>query len=281
MGVGMTVSAQEVPPAAPAQVQTVPGMPAAPAVSPSPAQRRRDVKIMEGILANAVKAGAEDLSRRMQIAEPGSLFVTGTARARGIALDGYGVFFDVDVPMMRQSVLWTTRQLIEQDFRTKLQQFIATAPNPEARRLAEQRLRALNAQSPPPQNNAGSITPVANGTTVDTAAPPPPGRVEGATVDAPGPVVPTMDPRDPNEMYTDAVKMALIEAMLNYSGALRLGDTESLTVAARDSEGSLTPGAIDDSSTIVLTINGRDLNAFRSGKLSREELLKRVAVRDQ
>src|SRR5437764_2873599 len=93
--------------------------PARPAITPE--ERRRDIKMMEGILTGAVRNGASELGQRMQIAEPGSVIVTGTARARGIALDGYGVLFDVDVPMMKQSVIWTTRQLIQQDLRDKIE----------------------------------------------------------------------------------------------------------------------------------------------------------------
>src|SRR4051794_24615304 len=66
--------------------------------------RRNDLRMMEVILTNAVKLGADTLGRQMQSSDPGSLVVTGTARARGFVLDGYGVFFDVDVPMMKQSV---------------------------------------------------------------------------------------------------------------------------------------------------------------------------------
>ena len=59
--------------------------------------------------------------------------------------------------------------------------------------------------------------------------------------EAPAPVLET---RDANELYTEAVKTSLIDAMLNYSRALYLGEDEWLTVAARDSEGPITPGAI-------------------------------------
>ena len=85
---------------------------------------------------------------------------------------------------------------------------------------------------------------------------------------------------DPNELYTDAVKRSLIDAMLNYSVALKLGDDEWLTVAARDAEGPLTAGAIDEAVTIMIRVKGSDLSAFHLNKLSREEVLKRVDVRE-
>ena len=40
------------------------------------------------------------------------------------------------------------------------------------------------------------------------------------------------------------------------------------------------PGQINDSSTIVLRIKGSDLSAFQAGKLTREEVLKRVDVKE-
>ena len=61
--------------------------------------------------------------------------------------------------------------------------------------------------------------------------------------------------------------------------ALKLGDNEWLTVAARDAEGPLTPSAIDEAATIMIRVKGSDLAAFHLNKLSREEVLKRVEVR--
>ena len=268
----------------PAQTAAAP----AAAATPTPEARRRDIKYMEGILAQAVRAGAAELGQRMQIAEPGSVIVTGTARARGIALDGYGVFFDVDVPMMKQSVIWTTRQLIQQDLRDKIQalhQIIARTNDPDdlRRAQAQQRffmnqLNSVTAGSAPrtlstENSAAGTATasPVANG------AVPPPGVAAAATVSESMTPAATLDP---NELYTDAVKRSLIDAMLNYSVALKLADDEWLTVAARDNEGPLTPGALDDASTIVIRVKGADLAAFHGNRLTREEVLKKVEIRE-
>jgi len=273
--------------------QTAPAPIAAPtapaAAAPTAETRRRDIKYMEGILTSAVRAGAAELGQRMQIAEPGSVIVTGTARARGIALDGYGVLFDVDVPMMKQSVIWTTQKLIQQDLREKiqaLQQIIARTNDADELRRAQAGLRFFSAQlnsvlvgslgrSPAPDN---AVTPV--GTAVPSPVSngaPPPGMASAATVNESLTPIATLDP---NELYTDAVKRSLIDAMLNYSVALKLADDEWLTVAARDSEGPLTPGVIDDASTIVIRVKGADLSAFHSNKLTRDEVLKRVDVRE-
>ena len=68
--------------------------------------------------------------------------------------------------------------------------------------------------------------------------------------------------------------------MLKYSVGLKLGAEEWLTVAARDAQGPPTPGQPDDASTIVIRIKGSDLAAFHANKLTREEVLKRVEVKE-
>src|SRR4029078_10772027 len=78
------------------------GEPGKPTAPPPTGARQQQVRMMGGVIVAAVRNGAEGLARQLQVAEPGSLIVTGTARARGFALEGYGVFFDVDVPPMKQ-----------------------------------------------------------------------------------------------------------------------------------------------------------------------------------
>ena len=70
---------------------------------------------MEGALAHAVDYGAKQLNREILAVMPGVFMLEGEARARGVHLDGYGVFFDVRVPMMRQSMMWSLRMMLDQD----------------------------------------------------------------------------------------------------------------------------------------------------------------------
>ena len=258
---------------------------------PQPAvdSRRDDIRVMESVLTNALQKGAQDLARQVQVSEPGSLFVTGAGRARGFVLDGYGIFFDVDVPGMRQSVVWSAQMLQQAQERENLRQFIERSrPNSPERQLAELTLRRLERQGPAAggtpapagQPDRGNVT----ATTVNDPTTPPANTLvtpSAAAPAAPGPsAAAPAERRDPNELYTDAVKTALIDAMLKYSAFLKIGPDEWLTVAARDSDGPLLPGQIDDSSTIVLRIKGSDLSAFQSGKLTRDEVLKRVDVKE-
>ena len=41
--------------------------------------------------------------------------LSGEPQARGVYLDGYGVFFDVGVPILQQSMVWSLRTMLEQD----------------------------------------------------------------------------------------------------------------------------------------------------------------------
>jgi hypothetical protein len=262
------------PAAAPdAQAPAAQAPPAARAAG-SPGDRRDDIKTLEAVLTFAVKSGADKLALQMRASEPGSLFVIDTGRTRGFDLQGYGVFFDVDVPMMKQSVLWSTRQLTQQDTRAQLEDYVATQPQGPARDLAMRELRRLQQQGPQAgQRAVAAATPVTNSSE--------PGKIRAADVDVPAaPPAATREPADPNELYTEAVKTSLIDAMLKYSVGLKLGPDEWLTVAARDAQGPLTPGQPDDASTIVIRIKGSDIAAFHSNQLTREEVLKRVEVKE-
>jgi hypothetical protein len=291
--------AQEIPATVQPPAQTVPAPAKPEAIQPeavkletakpavSSAQRIREVKLMESIFANAVRGGAEDLGRRMLAADPGSLISTGTARARGIALDGYGVVFDVDVPLMNMSVIWTRQRMAAQGYMdqiTRLQDEIAHTSGEEQQRakdaliLLAAQLQVMLPPGDPMRTALGSTlaTPVAN------SAQPAAGSVAAATVpDQPAPAaVPPLETRSTNELYTDAVKKALMDAMVDHSSALLLGDDEWLVVAARDNAGPSIPGGIDDRSGIILRVKGSDLSAFKENKLSRDEVLKKVEIRE-
>ena len=266
------------PPVVPQAAEPAPAAqpPARAAHPPAAGDRRDDIKTLEAVLTMAVKAGADKLALQMRASEPGSLFVTDTGRTRGFDLQGYGVFFDVDVPMMKQSVLWSTRQLTQQGTRVQLENYIATQPPGPARDFAVRELRRMQQQGMRP-----ALTPSPMATTVANAGLVAAQSADERTVTAPAPPpAAVLEPADPNELYTQAVKTSLIDAMLKYSVGLKLSAGEWLTVAARDAQGPLTPGAVDDASTIVIRIKGSDLAAFHAGTLTRDEVLKRVEVKE-
>jgi hypothetical protein len=67
---------------------------------------------------------------------------------------------------------------------------------------------------------------------------------------------------DPNVLYSEAVKGALVDAMLDHSLQMNLGPEEWLTVAARASDGPMPPAGLSDLITIVLRVKGSDLSVY-------------------
>ena len=237
------VAAQEVqsPPTAPPPNQTqtqTQSQPPATAPTPAPVnavdasvvplpltmaelRRRRDaIDAMEGVLPTKVRAAGKDTMREIEALQQQAVnFLTNSIpRAHGFHLDGYGVFFYVEIPGVRS----TASSIFEDLQRRQLPQ----TPQARADRATER----------------------------------------------------TAVPFDANASYTDAVKRQLIDAMLDYSSPLELRANEWLTIAARDGDPPI-PTVIYESITMVVRARGADLAEFRAGRLSREEMLKRVEVR--
>ena len=254
---------------------------------------RYQLAIMADVLERAVQQGARLMSQQVQGGMPQMLVIGGDARARGFRLEGFGIFFDVDVPAMRQSVMWSWRMLdlsgggaagaIEE-----LKAHLKTVTDPAQRRTLDQAIRQLELQFGPPASVADSIradsAPRREGQATVVAVPRPQaavpaGEPSGAPVIA-GPPRRVMD-EDPGEAYTVAVREALIDAMLRYSQSLALGADEWLVVAARDrGEGAIGGDDPFEATTIQLRIKGADLQALHAGRLTPEEARKRVEVRE-
>ena len=102
----------------------------------------------------------------------------------------------------------------------------------------------------------------------------------GAATTARQPVAGPLDIDNPNEAWTHEVKSALMEAMLENSNPLGIGDNEWLTVAARDNVPSdpRIPGDNTDSSTVIFRVKGSDLAAFHARRITVDEAKKRVEV---
>ena len=68
--------------------------------------------------------------------------------------------------------------------------------------------------------------------------------------------------------------------MLDHSLPMNLGPEEWLTVAARDSEGPLTPDEIYDASTILIRVKGSDLATYAADRTKRSDVRSRVEVKE-
>ena len=225
-------------------------------------QRRNQIRMIEGVLVQAVRLGAAEVSKEMQRFEPAGVTVlTGVPRARGFLLDGYGVFFDVEIPDMNQSVIWSMMNM-QRDRQLgnafdSLLAAIGTMPAGPNRDQAENALRQVT-------KTVGPAAPVRG----PQGQAPAPGQVGAATI-----------PPDPDRLYSEAVKSALVEAMLGYSVQMDLGADEWLTVAARASEGPVPSQAgLSELITIVLRVKGSDLSIYHADPTKRDEIRQRVKV---
>ena len=259
--------------------------------SPRTDQARFHLFTMEGVLERAVQEGANRLSRQVQRLMPDMLLISGGPQVRGFRLDGYGVFFDVEVPVLRRSVAWSLRTMMDENgmaATNALQAFKAhleTIQDPGVKASLQQALKRIELQVGPVQGPGVSPAPRT------TAAPR--GTVTALGVE-PAPAPPTPPPAptltaedeallaNPSKVYEDEVITALVDAMLDYSAPIGVGPEEWLTVAARDNEhrDRLMPGDAYDLMTIVLRIKGSDLAAFRADRITRDEARKRVEVRE-
>jgi hypothetical protein len=239
---------------------------------------RQRIAKFEGALETAVKFGADSLLRRVKAVTPDPPMLTGEPEVRGFPIDGYGAFFDVEVPALRLPVTWPLRYFLNRDTRTldsvavELRALSAQVGrmDPEFQQRFTQLVRRVEAQAQGPQTMRGTV-----------------GALSSAQLGIPSESArtPSVDPRvldNPNAAYTGAVKDALIDAIIEDSGALTLGPDEWLTVAARDNlpRDPLVPGDSVDFSTLIFRIKGSDLTAFRAGRLTMEEARAKVDVRE-
>ncbi len=233
---------------------------------------RQRISMMEGVLERAVSNGADNMVRQMKAVMGDAPMLTGVPEVRGFRLDGYGVFFDVEVPALRLPVTWPLRYMFRDNRDTVgiINELKAMMPEAEPRqreRLA-QVVRQLEQQSQVPlaQRSAGRIGAAAT-VPVGGGAPPSPSP---ANYD------------DPEEHYTREVKAALVDAMLENSGPIALGADEWLTVAARDNvpRDPLIPTDAAETRTVIFRVKGSDLGAYRAGRMTLDEIRTKVETRE-
>lgn len=218
---------------------------------------RQKISLMEGVLERAVANGADNLLRQVRLVMPDIPMLTGAPQVRGFRLEGYGHFFDVEVPALRLPLAWTLRYMRDGN-RTALNAVLA-------------QLRAMALEQPQQERERLEVLvrqmelrnqPVSQST-----------------------LPPDVDPevmRDPNEAYTRSVKEALIDAMIENSGALNIGPDEWLTVAARDNvpKDPLVPGDATDLNTVIFQVRGSDLADFRGGRITLGQARQRIETKE-
>jgi hypothetical protein len=234
--------------------------------------------MMEAILSRAVLGGAEQLAEQLGNGSPNMSFFTGQARAHGFVLQGYGVFFHVEIPEMQQSLVMSVatleRDLAVADTLESLRRGVSAVPEGAPKLQLEESLKRLELQVGMPAladtRGAASRNMIR---TADST------QVQSAQVqELAGVPMPVL--RDPNGAYRNAIKAALIDAMLDHSRGMNIQPDEWLTVAAHRGDSSFGPSEIVNSSTLVLRIKGSDLALYDADRTRKDEVRKRVETRE-
>jgi hypothetical protein len=250
-----------------------------PRVTPQQRDQRYQITTMERVLEGAVEHGAKVTRDRMQAVVPYDMLLSDNARVRGYRLEGYGLFFDVAVPMLEGSLTWSIRTLDQNNLGlesalTALRSLVEKSGDANF----EQALKRVELQVAPVTLTAPSGTDAFAARTLAgsaaVAADDPPA--------APAPPVAPLDPilDDPVEAFRVEIRDALMNAMLDHGAALRLSATDLLTIAARGSDDRTVLGPLnDDAQTIMITMKASDLSAYLSGQIDRDEARQRMTVR--
>ena len=246
------------------------GQPPRPGPPPDPSgltPMRRQVQVLEQALTHAVNQSARAVEQHLPSSAPGLVLFAGPIQVRGFRLDDYGLFFDVEFPVLRRSILWSMQRLnpfemnMDAAFQTlrRLQRMGDLGPSLEQALLeVEQGFRSA---APTSRVRLGAPTPASSSRRQRIGL----DRPDAGRVASPDTAV------DPQLAYHQALRVSLTDAILSYGGAVSamLDEDEWLTVAARDVRSiSGRDGQI--------RIRARDVTALGEGRLTREEARNRV-----
>ena len=255
---------------------------ALPAAAQTRAGAERDMRyqigVMERVLEQAVEHGADKTRERMQsVLPPADMLLAASARVRGFRQDGYGVFFDVDVPTLDTSLPFSFRMLDQNGLglESALDAFRSVAQKSGDANL-DQALRRIELQLGPM-----TIAPVSQATggarTVSGST-----AVAGDARPAPAAPITSVEAylSEVRRALRAEVRDALIDAMLEHSRGLNIAADEWLHVAAKRSEDRPSLAPIDtDADTMHLRVRGGDLTEFLGGRITREEAIRRIEVK--
>lgn len=251
--------------------------PATPARAAESTKLRSQISIMEGILEKAVGEGIRGAVNQMPELFQGPGLWVAPPRARGFRIEGYGVFFDVEVPGL-PATTWSIS--------------ILTRSNEIALVNELNQLRALVLQSVPEPAKRVELTKgfdkvqsrVSSAALSEPGVAPAPAPGAAALVSqgaqpapARAPAPPIAPLRDPNAIYTDEVQKALTTVMLEQGITMQVAPEEWFTIAASESRGGW---GEPESMTLYLSIRGRDLAALRTRQITPEEAAKRIIAKN-
>jgi hypothetical protein len=226
--------------------------------------------VMEDAFQRAVEVVHGRALEALQVSAgmPAMFTLEGNTRARAFRIEGYGVFFDVDLPPIPRSVEWSFRVLdtgaalgpdIEQ-----LNEQVKRINDPRITRMLDPIVRSMQAK-------------VAAGSVASGGA----GQAPDDKMDVGVKTVASANraSADPFASYIGELKKTLVQIMLEYGPTIRLNADDWLHVAAREMSPKLLPGNPTDA-TITLRIKAGDLAALKAGRLSPDEAARRVEVKE-
>jgi hypothetical protein len=237
-------------------------------------QLRYQIGTMERVLETAVEHGASVWRDRLQALGPVQALLLDNARVRGYRIEGYGMFFDIDVPSLETTLFSAIRTLDQnglgvQSALSQVKAFIQAQASGDVN--IEQAVKRLELELAPGRKASSTLDGLAARTSSGSAA---------VATDTPL----ALDPNDPilanpDDTYRTEVMHAVVDALFDYSAPLGLTADEWLTVGVRRNEVRPRIGLETNAPTVVARVRGSDLSAFRSGQLTRDEAIKRVEVR--
>ena len=216
-------------------------------------EREMRMQQMEQQLEEAVARGVRVVERQLPTVAPQLLFFAGPVQARGFEIDGHGIFFDVEYPVVRRSLLWSLGALngmdvgmsaALRDLRSRMSLLPDGPGQAVLQAIAEMEAQLYGSSQSPAGASASGVRPVSD--------------------------------VDPREAYVTALTGELTNVVVAFGSSLGVADDEWLVVAARDGRGRADPRLAGPRRTLLLRVSGRDLDELRRGRLSTEELRQRV-----
>ena len=227
---------------------------------------RARIQTLERGLASAVSRSASAVEGQLPAGVPGLVLFAGPIQVRGFLLEDYGVFFDVEYPVLRRSIVWSMQRLdpfeLSLDLTVQmLRRRFPAADLPVAGPGGGRPGTGFSEASSAPLERVGG----------PAARPPADPRYAPGVPDGGAPAATGRMVVDPLRVYRQALQISLTDALVLRGAALgtMLPPDEWLTVAARDVTGQ---GGRDGR----LRIAARDLVAFGEGRISLEEVRERV-----
>jgi hypothetical protein len=209
-----------------------------PVTAENPAKTR--VFAYETALRSAVEIGGQKLASQAAMVVPQVVLAAAEQPiVRGFVVGGYGFLFDVQAPDIQSTILvW---DMVNQTSRS----------------------RAARAVEAPPLPVDPSAQPVADRVTATAAVAPDP-------MAAPAPVS-----FNPTMAYSNNVREALIDAMLDSSAVLQIAPEEHLMIAASGID-QPNSNPLYRARKLYLTIKGSDLQDLRQGRITRDQAKVRI-----